>query len=94
MYPNHSGMGTSEYKHRNTDSIVTNDLPSYATKFEQGMRFGGHDQERGHTSVNRSCVLALWSVIYFDVWSDLRPDYNRESQSVKLWSKMGDLVNK
>ena len=29
-----------------------------------GVRFGGHDQERGHTSVNRSCVLALRSVTY------------------------------
>ena len=34
------------------------------------LRFGGHDQERGHTSVNRSCVLALRSVTYLDVRSD------------------------
>ena len=45
--------------------------------------FGNHDQERVHTSVNRSCVLALRSVTYFD---------NRESQLVQLWSMMADIA--
>ena len=41
---------------------------------QPGVRFGGHDQERGHTSVNRSCVLALRSVTYFMFgWTRLQP---------------------
>ena len=45
------------------------DAPS-EDDWDTGVRFGGHDQERGHTSVNRSCILALRSVTYFDFQSD------------------------
>ena len=35
-----------------------------------GLRFGDHDQESVHTSVDWSCVLAHRSVTFFNVRSD------------------------
>ena len=43
---------------------------SLSTDLTAGVRFDDHDQERVNTSVNRSCVLALHSVTYFNVRSE------------------------
>ena len=29
-----------------------------------GVRFGGHDQEHGHTLVNKSCILAVTYLMF------------------------------